>query len=58
MAGNTALGKKNEETSGGVQQDEGIYCAQTTATASVGVVAISDDNGVSTNVVEVKCSHN
>ncbi|KAF8112859.1 hypothetical protein N665_0060s0040 [Sinapis alba] len=52
VAGNTALGKKNEETSGGVQQDEGIYCAQTTATASVGVVAISDDNGVSTNVVE------
>lgn len=56
VAGKTALGKKNEETTGGVQQDKGIYCAQTTATASVGV-AISDDNGVSTNVVEVKCSH-
>lgn len=51
VAGKTALGKKNEETTGGVQQDKGIYCAQTTATASVGV-AISDDNGVSTNVVE------
>ncbi|WZY76266.1 protein CROWDED NUCLEI 1 [Brassica rapa] len=51
VAGKTALGKKNEETTGGVQQEEGIYCAQTTATASVGV-AISDDNGVSTNVVE------
>ncbi|KFK41125.1 hypothetical protein AALP_AA2G089300 [Arabis alpina] len=48
-AGETALGKKNEET-GGVQQEEEIYCAQTTATASVGV-AVSD-NGVSTNVVQ------
>uniref|UniRef100_A0A1J3I3B3 Putative nuclear matrix constituent protein 1-like protein n=1 Tax=Noccaea caerulescens TaxID=107243 RepID=A0A1J3I3B3_NOCCA len=43
----TALGKKNVETSG-VQQDEGIYCAQTTATASVGI-AVSD-NEISTNV--------
>ncbi|KAH0938067.1 hypothetical protein HID58_005528 [Brassica napus] len=49
VAGKTALGKKNEETTGGVQQDDGIYCTQTT-TASVGV-ALSD-NGVSTNVVE------
>ncbi|KAL0877428.1 hypothetical protein Bca101_027133 [Brassica carinata] len=51
VAGKTSLGKKNEETTGGVQQDDGFYCAQTTATVSVGV-AISDDNGVSTNVVE------
>ncbi|KAL0682675.1 hypothetical protein Bca4012_049523 [Brassica carinata] len=50
VAGKTSLGKKNEETTGGVQQDDGIYCTQTTATASVGV-ALSD-NGVSTNVVE------
>ncbi|CAH8383076.1 unnamed protein product [Eruca vesicaria subsp. sativa] len=49
VAGKTALGKKNEET-GGVQQDDGIYHTQTTATESVGV-AISH-NGVSTNVVE------
>jgi hypothetical protein len=46
-AGETALAKKNVETSG-VQQDEGIHCAQTTATASVGI-AVSD-NEVSTNV--------
>ncbi|CDY12630.1 BnaA02g12980D [Brassica napus] len=49
VAGKNSLGKKNEETTGGVQQDDGIYCTQTT-TASVGV-ALSD-NGVSTNVVE------
>ncbi|ESQ28788.1 hypothetical protein EUTSA_v10018034mg [Eutrema salsugineum] len=48
-AGKTALGKKNEETVT-VQQEEGIYSAQTIATASVGV-AVSD-NGASANVVQ------
>lgn len=38
------------------QEEDGINCAQTTATASVGV-AVSD-NGVTANVVEVDCSHN
>ncbi|KAJ0242936.1 Protein CROWDED NUCLEI 1 [Hirschfeldia incana] len=61
VAGKTALGKKNEETTSGVQQDDGIYCAQTTATASVSIVDISEDNGVSTNVVECEaladCEH-
>ncbi|KAJ0256069.1 Protein CROWDED NUCLEI 1 [Hirschfeldia incana] len=51
VAGKTAIGKKNEETDG-VQQEEGINCAQTTATASVGV-AVSD-NGVTANVVEIE----
>ncbi|KAL1208795.1 Protein CROWDED NUCLEI 1 [Cardamine amara subsp. amara] len=49
VTGEAALAKKNEETSG-VQQDEEIHCAQTTATASVGV-AVSD-NEVSINVVQ------
>lgn len=52
MAGKTAIGKKNEEADGVQQQEEGVHCAQTTATASVGV-AVSD-NGVTANVVEVK----
>lgn len=55
VTGETTLSKKNEEI-GGVQQDEGVYCTQATATASVG--AAVSDNGVSTNVVQVKCSHN
>lgn len=56
MAGKTALGgKKNEEADGVQEQEEGINCAQTTATASVGV-AVSD-NGVTANVVEVNWSH-
>ncbi|CAN8243695.1 unnamed protein product [Cochlearia groenlandica] len=45
----TELAKENEETDG-VQEEEGVYCAQTTATASVGV-AVSD-NVISTNVVQ------
>ncbi|XP_010511639.1 PREDICTED: protein CROWDED NUCLEI 1-like [Camelina sativa] len=49
VTGETTLSKKNEETSG-VQQDEVVYFAQTTATASLDV-AVSD-NGVSTNVVQ------
>lgn len=52
VAGKTAIGKKNEETDGVQQQEEGINCAQTTATASVGV-AVSD-NGVTANVVEIE----
>ncbi|KAF2600544.1 hypothetical protein F2Q68_00010298 [Brassica cretica] len=53
VAGKTAIGKKNEETGGMQQQEEdGINCAQTTATASVGV-AVSD-NGVTANVVEIE----
>jgi hypothetical protein len=55
VTGEPALSKKNEDI-GGVQQEEGIHCTQATATASVGV-AVSD-NGVSTNVVQVECSHN
>ncbi|EOA33197.1 hypothetical protein CARUB_v10019693mg [Capsella rubella] len=49
VTGETTLSKKHNETSG-AQQDEGVYCAQTTVEASVGV-AVSD-NGVSTNVVQ------
>ncbi|CAN6933814.1 unnamed protein product [Brassica oleracea] len=53
VAGKTAIGKKNEETGGMQQQEEdGINCAQTTATASVGV-AVSD-NGATANVVEIE----
>ncbi|KAJ4884031.1 Protein CROWDED NUCLEI 1 [Raphanus sativus] len=53
VAGKTALGgKKNEEADGVQEQEEGINCAQTTATASVGV-AVSD-NGVTANVVEIE----
>uniref|UniRef100_M4CJ26 Nuclear matrix constituent protein 1-like protein n=1 Tax=Brassica campestris TaxID=3711 RepID=M4CJ26_BRACM len=52
VAGKTAIGKKNEEADGVQQQEEGVHCAQTTATASVGV-AVSD-NGVTANVVEIE----
>ncbi|CAH8360607.1 unnamed protein product [Eruca vesicaria subsp. sativa] len=52
VAGKTAIGKKNEEADGVQQQEDGINCAQTTATASVGV-AVSD-NAVTANVVELE----